>query len=227
MLFRSQILEKCIELGFSKDIELRYNTNITVLPKRLFKLWDSFKSVRVICSIDGYDQVNYYVRYPAIWKDIEQNLRILDESADHISVTLACCLNVLNIFNFDEFIKWKTMQKFKKINIGENGLGLINWHLVYTPSILNICVLPIEQKEILKNKILNLQNWLLKNYSSDPSFINDMTGFAKLTNLIKYLFSNDWSNKLPDTKAFIMGMDAERGISIENYIPEAAFLKNI
>lgn len=220
-----QILEKCIESGFATQIDLRYNTNLTFLPQKLLKLWESFKSVRVICSIDGIDKINHYVRYPTKWESIVSNLRTLDNTGNNISVSLACCLNVFNIFNFDEFVKWKVTQNYKKINIGQNGTGLINWHLVYTPSILNICVLPKNKKELIREKIENLKIWLLENYNTDPSFINDVMGFAKLDKLIDYLFSEDWSNKLSDTKAFIHGIDKERNLNIENYIPEAAFLK--
>lgn len=222
-----QILEKCVELGFAKNIILRYNTNVTFLPKKLLTLWESFKSVRVICSVDGFDKVNHYVRYPTNWGTVVEHLKILDNTKDNITVTLACCLSVLNIFNFDDFIKWKVSQDFKKINIRINNTGLINWHLVYTPSILNICVLPLEKKELIKTKIENLKEWLVKNYSSDPAFINDPMGFAKFDNLIKYLFSEDWSNKLQDTRDFIIGIDAERNINIEDFIPDAAFLKHI
>ena len=222
-----RILEKCVELGYAPNIELRYNTNLTVLPDHLFVTWKHFKSVKVTASIDGFDKVNHYVRYPTNWKTIEENLDKLDNTDSHITVTLACCINALNVLNFDDFIKWKIQKNYKKVNVWPNAAGIINWHLVYMPSILNIRVLPLEQKKLVKTRIEELKTWLLSNYRSDQQFINDPWGFDKLDGLINYMFAEDWSNKLQDTRDFIIGIDTERGINIEDHIPELAFIKQL
>lgn len=216
------ILEKCIELGCAKNIVLRYNTNLTTLPEKIFNLWEYFKSVKVICSVDGFDKVNHYVRYPTNWIDIERNLRKLDNSPDNITISLACCVNILNVFNFDNFVKWKILQNYKKINYTTDESGLINWHLVYTPSILNIRCLPNDKKEIIKFKIENLITWIRDNYIDN----GDPWGILRLDGLISYMYEEDWSSKLYDTQQFIIGMDNARLINIEDYIPDAAFLKS-
>jgi organic radical activating enzyme len=219
-----RILEKCVELNLSHNIELRYNTNLTHLPDRLFNLWDKFKSVKVTCSIDGFNRVNHYIRYPTDWQTVVNHLRILDDTGDNITVTMACCISSLNVFNFDDFVKWKFQQKFNKINAWPDAAGIINWHLVYLPSFLNIRTLPADKKLLVKNKIEGLIDWLRNNHNDSTDF-EKVCGIPKLRGMIDYMMEEDWSNKLTDAREFLLGLDRERGIDINEYIPEAGFLK--
>lgn len=218
-----RILERCVSLGLSQKIELRYNTNLTHLPEKLFGLWKDFESVKVTCSIDGVDQVNHYIRYPTEWDTIVKHLRILDETDSNITVTMACCISSLNVFNFDDFVKWKFQQNFKKINIWPDAAGVINWHLVYLPSFLNIRTLPLDKKIDVKKRIESLIEWL-RPYHDENDF-EKVCGIPKLRGMIDYMMSEDWSNKLSDTKEFLIGLDRERDIDISDWIPDARFLK--
>ena len=46
------ILEKCIELGHAKNLEIRYNSNAVEWREDLFDLWSQFKLVRFHYSVD-------------------------------------------------------------------------------------------------------------------------------------------------------------------------------
>lgn len=58
----SKMLKFCVEKGYAKNLDLTYNTNITILPPNVLELWKEFKSVKLLCSIDGFEKVNDYIR---------------------------------------------------------------------------------------------------------------------------------------------------------------------
>jgi hypothetical protein len=60
-----EILEETIRRGFSKNIELRYNSNGVELPEKLLNLWNHFERVRFHFSLDSYEDKNSYIRYPS------------------------------------------------------------------------------------------------------------------------------------------------------------------
>ena len=58
------LLENCINGGYSKTITLKYNTNLTNIPKKLLEYWTNFKKVKIHTSVDAYGDLNRYIRYP-------------------------------------------------------------------------------------------------------------------------------------------------------------------
>ena len=67
-------LNQCVESGRAHEIALSFNTNVTVLPEKVTSLWHHFKSVSILCSIDGYGRTTEYIRRPSKWADIDRNL---------------------------------------------------------------------------------------------------------------------------------------------------------
>lgn len=93
-------LKVCVDSGYAHNIEVTYNTNITKLPEEIKKLWPSFKGVRLFCSVDGFDKVNDFIRYPSHWRDIDKNLKDLEENHEKYGVKeviIMCTLQVYNV----------------------------------------------------------------------------------------------------------------------------------
>jgi sulfatase maturation enzyme AslB (radical SAM superfamily) len=221
-----KLLETCIEKGEAHHIELRYNSNGLEMPERLFTLWKSFKRVRFHFSIDSIFDMNHYIRYPSKWERIEAQLRRLDETDDKIEVTVACAVQILNIFYIPDFIKWKMEQKFKKINPWPLGAGLINFHLVYHPAHLNVKVLPLEFKQRTAAKYEEFYKWLIANHPRPEELQESGYGIKRLQGLIKFMMSEDWSNRLPEFQEYIRIMDQVRGLNFATVFPEMKELLN-
>jgi len=225
------LLEKCIEMGYAHQIQLRYNSNGIELPDRLFSLWDKFKSVRFHFSIDSIFEMNDYIRFPSKWKQIEENLHRLDKSANHIEVTIACAVQMLNMYYIPDFIKWKVECKFKKINIWPLGAGLINYHFVYHPGLLNVKVFPHFFKEKIEEKYSDFYKWLELNVSkvggdqySEAEFLEAEYGIKRLKGMVQFMKSEDWSVRMPEFIEYIQKMDKIRGTSFVKTFPEMAEL---
>ncbi len=67
------VFRYCIENGYDKNIDLKMTTNFTNMNST-YELIDSFKSVRVNASLDGTGPTYEYIRRPAHWYKVKQNI---------------------------------------------------------------------------------------------------------------------------------------------------------
>ena len=214
------LLEECIRRGEAHHIELRYNSNGLELPEKLFALWDQFKRVRFHFSLDSIGEMNHYIRYPSDWEKVQSCLRRLDETSDKVEVTLACAVQALNIFYIPEFIEWKLAQNFKKINPWPLGAGLVNYHFVYHPANLNVKILPAWFKDQVEEKIEAYCQLLEKRYADTPAFAANSYGLPRLRGLVRFMKSEDWSQRLPEFREYLKIMDSIRGTDFTKVFPE-------
>jgi hypothetical protein len=155
-------VEQCVDKGYSKDIILEYNTNMTILPQRIINLWQNFKEVRVGASIDGFGEVLEIQRYPAKWPVIYRNLQKLDSLPAPVFSWLACTVTVYNVFHLPDFMKWKVLESgFERIN-STRKRPIISHHVAHNPHHLNIRVLSDAEKQLVQQKF----NDSLKDFES-------------------------------------------------------------
>ena len=227
-----EILEHAIKMGYAKDLELRYNSNGVEWREDLFDLWKEFKLVRFHYSIDSIKEMNDYIRYPSNWKRQEEVFHILDnDTPNNTEVTVACAVQALNIYYLPDFIQWKLEQGFKKINMWPFGAGAINYHFVYHPPHLNVKILPKWFKEKCRAKYEAWYPWWEANWELGvPSWHKGKVdydkwrdasyGIKRLEGMLKFMESEDWSQRLPEMKEFLELCDNQRGITFAETFPE-------
>lgn len=103
-------LARLVRSGRAGDISLSYNTNLTVLPDRVYDLWPRFRSVRVTGSIDGAGAVNSFIRFPSDWATIDRHIRRLDADYDRLNLTGGLAFNttvqIYNVLRLDELLDY-------------------------------------------------------------------------------------------------------------------------
>ena len=226
------ILEECIRQGHAENLELRYNSNGIEWRDDLFDLWKHFKLVRFHLSVDDLFERNDYIRYPSKWNRIKEVMHILDkETTDNVEVTIACAVQVLNVYYLPDFIRWKLEQGFKKINMYPQDGGGIAFHFVYLPPHLNVKVLPTWFKKMVREKYEQFipwweQNWHLgvKDGTDYETWRKNESGLEKLNGILSFMESEDWSERLPETKQYIMLLDSHRDQDFYETFPH---MKNI
>ena len=194
-------LEKCIEQN-KTTFEMTVNTNATRINDRLRKLLRQFKNVNLNVSIDGYDAVNYYVRWPSDWQILTDNLRKLLDDGN--SLTFATVLSIYNISN-----SYKLFEFFDK----EYPRCLVDTDFVVSPN-------DILTPYIFPNQKLALDN--LTKITLLNSYKNNLNVKDKIDNLIEY-FSKPMDVDLDKLKKFFEFndlLDQSRNIRLRNYIPE-------
>jgi MoaA/NifB/PqqE/SkfB family radical SAM enzyme len=224
-------LIEIINRGFSKNIDLRYNTNGTLINDEIIDIWKQFKKVKVGVSLDGIGPKGEYIRYPIKWKTVESNLFKLDSTPDNIQTNIACAAQILNIKHIPDFIKWKVNSNFKKINLDKNasgqtmGGGLIGVHLVWIPTWLNLRILPKKDKDEIRILFNDLKEWLWDNYTQDKEFweVNPY-GWKRWESILEWMDSEDQSHLLTPFKEYIKRMDEQRKTDFNSVFPELGHL---
>lgn len=183
-------LQKLIDSGRSKNINLHYSINMTNIPDEFINIWKQFKNVRLHLSIDDLEERNDYIRTGSKWEIIYNNfLKIIKYK--HIFRIEVCqtvsSLNVCNIDNFKEFTK-----KYDLI---------VAHNYVHHPSFHHVSIIPIEMKEEIMNNIHHLDDFEKERLKAELYGETIENGFDKFINFIKLL-------------------DSQRNVFIGDYLPE-------
>ena len=110
-----ELLRYAVDNNYSKNIEIHYNTNGTVLPESR-ELWQHFKQVEVAFSIDNTGARFEYERYGAGWADVERNIRQFTElRSNKFSTQLCLTVNIQNVYYLPEICDWIYDQTFDHI----------------------------------------------------------------------------------------------------------------
>lgn len=108
----SELLQKLIVTGQAKNIELWLNTNATIVDIEFYKLLSNFKKIRLMLSIDGIEESFEYIRYPAKWSIVDNNIKkIVDyihslNGADKWNIDFQPTFQVLNLLDIDKMIDY-------------------------------------------------------------------------------------------------------------------------
>ena len=72
-----KVLKHAIELGYSKNISLHYNTNGTLWDEEKFNILNEFKHISMDFSLDGIQNRFEFMRHPAKWEPVIKNFNTL------------------------------------------------------------------------------------------------------------------------------------------------------
>ena len=227
------LLEKCIEDGLAKDIELRYNSNGIEWQDNLFDLWKEFRNVIFHFSVDDISIRNHFIRYPSDWKTITNSISKMDNYRHgNLTLTTATTIMALNILYVPEFIKWKINSNFRILNKWPNGAGIFNCHLAYWPPQLNVKVLPDWFKAEVRQKYEEeLYPWLEENWHRCTGAPNYKTwreseyGIKRLEGLLTFMEADDWSERLPETAEWCYKVAKQRFLDFNDVFPDLDWLE--
>lgn len=165
-------LEKLIELGRAKEIDLVYSTNCSVLTyknKDVLEYWKQFKTVMIMASIDEVGDRFNYIRWPAKWDSVSQNLKRIHDCFEEINTEndathKLCIAPVLSAFNMhrlremvEEFISKGIYQESNKYHPHFEYFLFCN--LIRTPKHLNIMNMPQHHWEYVVRKLEDFEKW--------------------------------------------------------------------
>lgn len=177
----------------SSDVSITYITNGTTRPAD--ELWQKLKTVKQVefhVSIDGTDRVFEYLRYPAKWNEVLENLeayRKMAERLDNVTLSLGHTVSIMNVWYLPDFFIWCLKNKFPKPYIG----------MVTHPNHYNIQNLPRHAKEKLTDRLdrhnLNeITSFMMGERESDEEFDK----FRELTARLDELRNQHISESLPE-----------------------------
>tara|TARA_B100000902_G_C27236399_1_gene877673 strand:- start:145 stop:1467 length:1323 start_codon:yes stop_codon:yes gene_type:complete len=203
-----RFLEECIKQGRT-DIVPFFNTNLTNRNKNFTKLISQFDQVDINGSLDGFGEMNDYIRPPAKWSAVSKNFEKY-ASFKNIHLGISPVFQVYNIFNSGDLIKYIEDLKTKyKRNIHIDFL--LNTH----PVILKAEILPYSIREKAQNKLYKYFKTL------DHTTLDNMTK-TSTEKILNYLTESKEHN---DEKVFSFinytkSLDKHRNQSMKSSCPE-------
>jgi MoaA/NifB/PqqE/SkfB family radical SAM enzyme len=203
-----KLYEYIFEKKLENNITLKIYTNLTNIPQTMLHCWKKFKKVILVASIDGYKDVNDYIRFPSRWDSIEKNInKYLLE--DKIELHINTVVQMYNITKLNELLDWILEKNiFKEINL----------EILQDPEYLNIRVLPENLKKLTQTRLLKFveHTKLLKN-----------NNVCQISELLLDMNSMDLSQYLNKFFAFSSVLDNNRQQNILSIIPELESYRNI
>ena len=175
MPFVIKALQYCVDTGHSKNIHVFVSSNFTNLNKAFFELMPSYKKFELIASIDGFEKVQEYARFPSKWNMVSKNYILAKEymKFDNVKILMNITVNILNIINLTDLLYWiedraKEYPYFKQ------------W-----PYNLNLIIHPYEQQIHLitdQNKLLATSR--LEEYLKNSSILKEFPGLDSKIHLL-------------------------------------------
>jgi len=153
------LLEKIVDSGASKDIMVKYQTNMSVLEFERLKITKYIPHFRVFeftVSLDAIGAANNYIRRRSNWDEIVDNIKAVNKYPN-VRVNVNGTISFLSVLRFHELIEW--------FDDNKDLFDQINWSNIRGPAKLCANILPHEIKEKLIEKyegFPDIQNVLME-----------------------------------------------------------------
>lgn len=164
------LLEFAVTEGYSKNIDIHYNTNGTVMPTNNIWVWQHFGRVDIAFSVDNIGTKFEYERYGARWDEVNANIATVQnmQKFDFTNITTQLCftVNIQNVYYIDELLKWAETKSFNDIY----------FNMLHSPDHMSIQQLTPAAKDLVIDKLKNTF-WTTKNYQRE---IDNVIKFIEL-----------------------------------------------
>ncbi len=213
-----EFLERLILSGRAASIRLSYNTNLTVLPPRIYELWPHFLKVQVTVSMDGFGAVNSFIRHPTVWETLDRNLRTLDAQADRLNcgggLGFNTTVQLYNIFRLDELLEY-TASAFERFEAP-------NLSLLSEPKHYSIQVMTPEMKADAAARLRKFTDrfsgcWPARWHGTELESLH-----SRIDGVIDHMGQANRQDDLPDFFRWNEHQDKFRGQDLLSVIPELA-----
>jgi organic radical activating enzyme len=168
------MLEEMIRRG-KTDIVLRYNTNASNIKYKqhdILDLWKHFKKVELSCSVDHYGERAEWLRKGTDWGVVESNLLKFRE-LDYVDFQINTVFSMFNYLTLGDFYSYLIKKNLVRKNDWYHSL-----YLAVHPPHYSAKSMPVELKEIARQKAFNFANVGAKEYPCIQRLVNEAINFA-------------------------------------------------
>jgi len=99
-----ECLDRLITKGYAKNIQLRYDTNLSVLNNKIIDKWKNFKKVILCISLDDTNERFNLIRFPGNYNKFIDNLDLLVKNKIPIAY-LSGCIGVASPYSVQRVIE--------------------------------------------------------------------------------------------------------------------------
>lgn len=104
----TNLLSRLDQLGLLQDVVISYNTNGTIMPnKKTVELWAKAQLVKLFYSIDATLAGFEYIRYPALWRNVENNILSMKcDLPSNVMFGINAAVGCYNVFEIKDVVDW-------------------------------------------------------------------------------------------------------------------------
>ena len=207
-----ELFEYCEKQGTLGDKSVTLVTNLTNTNPKLTTWLPKLKEWSIWASVDGVGERTEYIRYPSKWNKILESLEFYRSLlSDNGKITLSPAVQLLNIDQLDDIIKWWIDWCGGELN---ENYGFTWMAVVWYPLICNPNIAPREWRlkvadKLAKYKFDNFYDNLIKDLRKDHYPVEKAQELQK--SFIKYNDRQDkyrqcktWRSLLPDLEKAIL-----------------------
>jgi MoaA/NifB/PqqE/SkfB family radical SAM enzyme len=141
------LLKYAVENGYSKNIDIHYNTNATQMPGEFdATIWQEFGRVDIAFSIDNVGARFEYERYGADWNlanEIIDYVHYSQSKMPNITTQLCFTINIQNVYYLDELLTWADTKPF----------GSVYFNMMHSPDHMSIQRMTSAAQNLVLNKL--------------------------------------------------------------------------
>lgn len=167
---QSSLFEFFVRTGHAYHIRIKYNTNGTRLPTEQSVYWSKFKAVEINVSADGINDKFEYLRYPADWTQVNNNIKLYKRlqatKVPKLELTVMHTISIVNIGYVQEMLDYCKQQDLK-----------IFINMLEYPQVLNVFSASPKIKDWIISRIGNVDHPVIQNMlQSLDQGSNNVTG---------------------------------------------------
>ncbi len=180
----------------ASHISLRIFSNMTSTPEDLESIFNSFHSVELLLSIDSVKENYEFIRYPAKWDLVDQNIKkIVKMKIPHMTINFHSVIMASNWMHLEDLITY-----FQELELN-NSSSIPSFMEIENPVYLHPTVLPTED---FSKGLSTIEKWIEKNTEECPEIEN-------FKNLISKIKTKNFRNNFIEYKAYLNQILAHRG----------------
>ena len=211
------ILEALIGAGLNRTATVGFTTNLSVWRNDVVELLTQFRGVNLGMSVESFNIVNDYVRYPVCLPTVFENLAQWIELGKkkhwllqfRITPTALSVGQMLGIYDY----AWA------------HSIAVESCNFLSEPACLRPAVLPPSYRKPIVNQ---MREWIAKRKQSAEQIVNirdpnqaQQQIVQDLESYVNYLDNeSDQSHRLPDLVQYLKALESSRQNSILTFLPE-------
>lgn len=211
------ILQELIRCDLHQNISIGFTTNLITWDHEISQLLPKFKQVNVGLSVECFDQLNDYVRWPSQLSTVTHTLsQWLALAQQHqwlvqlrVTPTMLTVSKLLTVYEY----AW------------QHNIAVESCNFLEQPEFLRISVLPVLHRQAI---VAQMQQWLDTHTADQNQVVNTRNpNFTKnqivqdLASYVSYLKNEtDHSHQLPQCVQYLKRLETNRKNSILDYLPE-------
>jgi len=205
MLYNSMVemIERLVEWNLTKNIRLSYVTNGSIVNEDAIKLWRNFKQVRLVLSLDGVDDLFYYIR-GFDFKTYKRSIEIYNE-LENVKGLHNVAVSIYNILDINKINNWMMERNLNRFACKASGCDPSYDCNVLNPQYLDVRILPKKYKQLA-----------LKQFES--GYYKNIENFIKWVKSIQDIPEN--REQLELFVSFTKYMDKQKGTNFLDIKPE-------